>query len=128
MNDHQVETVEEFPGLESQFSKPVDSTGKELKYLLEEFFSAASLKQKTVLTKEQIAQLIRAIVYADKFKSEIMTNFVTDFMELALSQGAMKHKDMVRVLMSRMSAQGQMENRQRSWMQRLMGGGNRGLI
>ena len=65
----------------------------DLKFALEEIFSARNLEMKTDLTVRQINAITRGQLFAKEFKSKLMSDLCRKFMILMVSKNRMGRKE-----------------------------------
>ena len=66
--------------------------------VLNQIFSVDNLAMKTDLNPQLILAMSRGLIYADKFKSKTMTNFINNLQVLSISKGRKGRQELVAVI------------------------------
>jgi hypothetical protein len=93
-----VETAENSE-TQSYFKQPINNGKERVKDVVSAIFNNTNLHQKTVLKPRQVVQVARALVFAERYDSEILTGLIEHLCELKISDkdGRGRH-DMVTAL------------------------------
>lgn len=115
------------PGVDPQslFKMPGDvSKNRETQLLdvIKGVMSTDGMNVKTVLEDKHIVAIARGLIFAKRYKSELMRELVQILMEVRVSKGGRGRKDLISAIKSSLSGDGEMLDTEVTRKRRLFGG------